>query len=115
MNEEHKLYSQACDAWREYAEINRRAWARLAQIQLELAALGMESMTRQLRMLGEARTPADFWPAESELWAQHAERVNESFRQAVEVISERREQVMACIERHAALPGSPPRRSRSAA
>ncbi|NIW86626.1 MAG: hypothetical protein GWN09_08545 [Gammaproteobacteria bacterium] len=115
MKEAHKLYSQASDACREYAEINRRAWARLAQIQLELAGFGLESATRQLRILGEARTPADFWAAESELWAEYGGRVNESCRQTVEVISERREQVMACVERHATRPESAPRQRKSAA
>lgn len=105
MNQEtHKLYSQACDAWREYGEINRRAWARLGQIQLEFIGLGLESGARQWQILGEVQNPMDLWSAESGLWAEYATRVNEDLRHMFDVLAERRKEVMSCIERHARLP-----------
>lgn len=114
MHEAHKLYGQACDAWREYAAINRRAWAQLAQIQLELCSVGLEAAARQWRLLGEARHPLELWSRECDLLAEHAGRVDAALRRVFEVTAARREHVMACIERHARGPEGTPQRKRAA-
>jgi len=93
------LYLNVSDAMREYADANRRAWARLARLQLELGGELAESGARAWQLAFEGRALPEVLAEESALAADCCARWTRGMARTVEILSDRRREVLECLDR----------------
>jgi phasin family protein len=87
------------ESLQELSDINTKTFTKLADLQMSFARLGIESSVEQAKLFSGASSYDDLLSAESDLATSYSDRIVELTREATDILSASREDLMAWLEK----------------
>ena len=87
------------ESLQELNDINARTFSKLADIQMNFARIGIENTVEQAKLFTGARDVKDVMSAQSNLTSGYSEKVMELTREAADIMSESRGELLAWMEK----------------
>jgi phasin family protein len=98
INEASTANRTAFETFEQFCEANMQTWNKLINAQLDLAGIFYEGSAKQLRVWSEAKDFREILAAQSQLVAEHGEKVVKNARQQVAIVASARDAYTAWIE-----------------
>ena len=99
MNEQWNRNNQDLyQSWRQLSNINAELVRRMTDLQLNLAALGIEGGSEQLKLLSGKTDYKDLLAAESELAATYSNKLLSLARETADTLGDTRDELMSWLE-----------------
>lgn len=87
------------EAMQELGAINANAFQKLTELQFNLASLNLESGVEQAKLLSTTNNYKDLLSAESELAGDYSNKAMDITRQAAEVLTQSRDEIVSWFEK----------------
>lgn len=94
-----KMQEEMLGALKELGDINTNTMSRLTERQMEMMSLYMESGSKQLKAMGEAKNVQDVVTVQTKTFSELNEKLVENARQTGEILNEMKDNLSKWLEK----------------